>query len=293
MTMTDDRNGHIVYRTNPLRRFGHWLIFGPLMLLVAVLAVLIRANITGTLAVISGCLLLPALAIQWLMSRARLDLSPTGVKLTSFGRNLETTWPNVVDMRLDRGREGLITRAPLEGKTAQQMAANCGLTVEDVPIYDDGQRALMAERRYIPINAFAWYLRHRDLGAAIVGLAPHLQSAWAAGPQPALKAARQRAQPKTPEERRQDRILQAIVAVIFLIGLAVWAKSPARLGSLAELAIGLLVLPGAAIGSAYGARVCYRGGAPVLSILQAFMAVIRSITTSAFWAEWWTGIGRS
>jgi hypothetical protein len=47
-----------------------------------------------------------------------------------------------------------------------------GIGAYGAPLYDDQQRALIAERRWIPIEPFAWYVRHGSLVADVAHFAP-------------------------------------------------------------------------------------------------------------------------
>jgi hypothetical protein len=170
---TDDEVIHS-YRVGPLRRWLLWFIFGPVVLGLLVMGLLatgegaIAFSITGALA------FLIALPFQWIIDRTRLELSSSKIRLRHFGFLLETEWENVATMRLDRGREGFITKSPLTGKGADRLARFRGPGAGAAQMYDPEERELLAERRLIPIAPFAWHLRHGRLRQDIARFAPEL-----------------------------------------------------------------------------------------------------------------------
>ena len=58
-------------------------------------------------------------------------------------------------------------------------------------LYDAEQQTLFAELRFIPIEAFAWHLRHGELRADIARFAPHLQEVLASLDRPDQPSPRQ------------------------------------------------------------------------------------------------------
>ena len=123
----------------------------------------------------AGLLILIWLPFQIILQRTRLELSFEGVCLWQTGYKLEAPWTDVARVRLDRGCEGFITSVPMTGKGADRLARFRGVSMRyaTVQAYDDEQRALLAERRLIPIEAFAWYLRRGMMRADIEKFAPH------------------------------------------------------------------------------------------------------------------------
>lgn len=163
------------YPIGPWRRCIPAFIFGPFLLGSAVAWILLP----GKDAVPAGLLfiaLLPFLfGAQWLIDRTRLEVSAEGVRLRQTGYTLETKWENIIDMRIEHGRDAFITRDPVSGKGQELLAATAGVGVNFMPLYDDRHRALIEEHRLIPVEAFAWHLRRGSLRSAIEGYAPHLR----------------------------------------------------------------------------------------------------------------------
>jgi hypothetical protein len=175
-----------VYLISPWRRRVFWpIIIGTLVVLESVVLVEPTKNALVAGLILFAFFMLCGLGLERWLSRVRLVLSPAGPKLIQIGYILETDWPNVVGVRLDRGREGLITRAPLEGKGAARIASLREMSIQGMPMYDARQQALLGERRLIPIEPFGWYLRRGPLMEDITRFAPHLEADRPAGPRPA------------------------------------------------------------------------------------------------------------
>ncbi len=170
-----------VYHISPLRRFGLWIAFSPIML--ACLAPLLFVRSRGDLgdAELKGLLMCAFLGTLGLimqllfMDRAKLTLSPAGVKLKQTGYKLETSWENIVGLRLERGSEAFITGAPLTGKGASLLAWTSNVGVAGAAFYDQRQRELLQAGQLIPIEAFGWHFKHGNLSADIARYAPHLR----------------------------------------------------------------------------------------------------------------------
>ncbi len=164
-----------VYHISPLRRFCMWIVFSPLLLFFSILLFsssradrefgLLMCAFLGTFGLI----------LQLLMERTKLTLSPAGVKLKQTGYKLETSWENIVGLRLDDGSEAFITGAPLTGKGASLLAWASNVGVAGAAFYDERQRELLQAGQLIPIEAFGWHFKHGNLAADIVRYAPHLR----------------------------------------------------------------------------------------------------------------------
>jgi hypothetical protein len=114
-------------------------------------------------------------AWEWLMTRTYVALGTTGVELRQLGIDLRAAWPDVAALSLRRGREGFVLNVPLEGAGAARLAALRNIGTYGAPLYDEQQRALLAERRFIPIEAFAWHARRGTLAQEVLRLAPHVR----------------------------------------------------------------------------------------------------------------------
>ena len=146
------------------------------MLLVFILAAIFVPALDGrVLLTTAGLMFLVVMPFDWIARWTRLELSPAGVRVRQCGYTLETSWTNVVELRLGHGREGFVTKEPMTGKGPAVLAWFRGLGVGRTRFYDDEQRVLLGQRRFIPIEAFAWYLRRGKLAADIERFAPHLR----------------------------------------------------------------------------------------------------------------------
>lgn len=154
-----------------------WWMFAPLLLLGFIVLIAGGGDEGGR---VVGVLLIGisavVLALWHLLIRyTRLELSAEGVRLVQFGYQLSQRWDQIVGIRLDKGREGLITREPMDSDGAHRLASFRYASVKSTALYDDQQKQLLGERRLIPIEAFGWYLRNdRGLLADIVRRAPHV-----------------------------------------------------------------------------------------------------------------------
>jgi hypothetical protein len=114
---------------------------------------------------------------------ATLQLSPQGVRLRQAGYTLVAPWRTIVDIRLQPGREGFITREPIDAPGFGVLRRFRGVAVPlGVPMYDAEQQQLLSERRFIPIDAFAWHLHHGQMRGDIVCNAPQLAHLLASVP---------------------------------------------------------------------------------------------------------------
>ncbi|MCA9179313.1 MAG: hypothetical protein KDB14_32870 [Planctomycetales bacterium] len=99
--------------------------------------------------------------VSWLV---RLNLSEEGVDLKQLGYSLSTPWSNVVEFDATRGREGFVLREAMECKGAYKLANVVGRSVGvNNPIYRGGRPDLVAQRRFIPIEPFGFWIRHGTL----------------------------------------------------------------------------------------------------------------------------------
>lgn len=165
-----------VYHISPFRRFALWLAFSPFFLIAAIPIIFSstpgEAELGFLMFAFLGTL---GLILQLLfIERAKLTISPAGVKLKQTGYTLETTWDNIASLRLTSGSEAFITAAPLTGKGATLLTRASNVRVARAPFYDERQSALIETKRLIPIEAFGWHFKHGALAADILHFAPHL-----------------------------------------------------------------------------------------------------------------------
>ena len=176
-TPTPEAVKRCIYHVGPWRRAIPWMVFGPMLVLAAGLWVFADSveNRSGG-ALVFAILTLMVLGLHALISYARLELTAEGVRLRQIGMNLAAPWTDVAGLRLDPGHEGFVTFHPIGGSGAANLAAVRGLGWYFIPIYNKEQQAVIAERRWIPIEAFAWHLRRGRLREDLTRLAPAVQS---------------------------------------------------------------------------------------------------------------------
>lgn len=166
-----------IYHISPVRM---WLLPGPLLVLAAVLVVASffitdKAGQAGSV-VLAIMFLSMAVLFSPLVIYPRLELSAKGITLRQIGYKLETTWDNVAQLHDVRSREGLILHLPMECRGAFVMRAFSSRSIQYMRIYDDLQRRLLSERRFIPIEAFAYWLKHGQLRDDLARHAPSIGS---------------------------------------------------------------------------------------------------------------------
>ncbi len=120
---------------------------------------------TRRLGVYMGIFFLALTAALYLILRhTRLALSDEGIKLFQLGYTLETEWDNVAYL-YDKGfgSQGLVLYRPMDCPGAGALGRFRHTQVEGVNLYTDEQIQLIAERRFIPIDAFAYWLKRGQL----------------------------------------------------------------------------------------------------------------------------------
>jgi hypothetical protein len=106
----------------------------------------------------------------------RLILGQHTVERKNIGYTLKTHWGNIGGIRLEPGSEGFILRYPMEDRGAYRfaIAAKARFGNGGIRPYNRDVLALIGERRFLPIEAFAYWLRHGSLRREIERRAPWL-----------------------------------------------------------------------------------------------------------------------
>jgi len=180
-----NRNGRAaasktIFHVGPWRYRWVPIVFGP----AAFLATAAAIEAAGTpdcapLLGVAAALAVLGVGLYAMIRAATLTTSGDGIVLVQIGYRLEATWPDVVGVRLDRGSEGLVLGVEAGGKGAALLAWS-GRALPTIGLgdyYDAEQQALLDAHRLIPIEAFAWHLRHGTLRSQIEQHAPHLCAA--------------------------------------------------------------------------------------------------------------------
>jgi hypothetical protein len=107
----------------------------------------------------------------------RLALGEAGVIQHNLGYRLATSWDNIAELRRTRGSQGFVLRRPMDDAGARRYARSAAV-LRIAPgvfrLYPPEVLQLITERRYIPIEAFAYWLTHGDLEREIARRAPWL-----------------------------------------------------------------------------------------------------------------------
>ncbi len=147
------------YRVGPLRRWIRFLILVPIAVTVVGMA-WFNPGASIALALVT----LPFVGLGlWAIAMARLEITPQGVNLRQLGFRLSTHWDNVESLYSVRGREGIVTIEPMVGAGVEKLRRTRGFSLSGMPQYDSNQQQWLAEGRFIPIDAFGYWLRKGDL----------------------------------------------------------------------------------------------------------------------------------
>jgi hypothetical protein len=172
-------------------------------------------------------------------------------------------------LSLRRGREGFIVRTPLEGAGAARFAALRGLGAFGAPLYDEEQRGLLGERRFIPIEAFAWHARHGTLAREVARLAPHVRI----GDEGAL-----------PPNASRSGVAWATVIVLVAIGTGLAFADSAYLAMTMAI-VQALAAPLALLGSAVNAARALRARLTLIGGLFLALALVTLGWTVVAWQQ--------
>jgi hypothetical protein len=215
-----------VYHISPLRRWflvGFWVVFAALLALPFVALEWSKHHWAAAMVialVALGSVLIP-LEVAWI---GRLVLTAQGIELRGYqGRKpyLATTWQNVAALRFDKaGAEGLVVKEPLDGRHAEGLTRYRNVVINGAPLNDDEKRLLLGEKRFFPIDPFAYWIKHGDLWEQIREHAP-----WLADAQGQPVGYRPRI-PEKPWTRKKTVLLVILIVYLIVLGPAALALPP-------------------------------------------------------------------
>lgn len=264
-----------VYRIGPWRRYVLWYTLGPLLAFLIVLAASAGAAEQQALWGAAAVLFLIMAPFEWLIRRTRLEVDGSTVRLVQTGYTLATPTRALSTLRLKPGHEGLITREPMEGTGARRLAGLRGFGLSGAPMFDAEEQRLLAERRYLPLAAFAWYLRRGDLRDTLLQLAPQLAT-----------VAEVQAAPARGPRNARARLALVLCFCLLLAGLgAALAAAPERIQS------GTLIVAWAALAPILCLRAvlstvnAWRAGSRLLPVIFAALALLMLGWTIASWSQ--------
>ena len=167
-----------VYHISPLRLWLAPAIF----VIVAVLApvvVAFDASLSGSrnVGIFMGIFFFAlGLGMYLLLRYTRLMLSADGIKLYQVGYVLETDWDNVAYLDDSPDAEGLVLHRPMTCSGAYKLSKHRNVSMKGGALFSDEQLQLIAEHRLIPLNAFAYRLKHDQLRDELARRAPALST---------------------------------------------------------------------------------------------------------------------
>ena len=154
--------GRRVYSLSPRRKAllaGLWVA---LCVPLAIWGALIRDSALLITAALVAVVLAPIFVVSgWYYPK--LILTEEGIERRNIGYRLRASWENIETARWKRGIEGLILRRPMADKGAFRFAATATARFDGVHMYDPEVIKLIRERRFIPLEAFAYWGCHGDL----------------------------------------------------------------------------------------------------------------------------------
>jgi hypothetical protein len=245
-----------LFLTLPLRVAGVWLPEPGLL----VSAALISATVVPILVLV--------------LRAAHLHVNNDGIELRQLGLRVATPWDNIAGVRLVRGREGIVLHRPIEGKGAERLAASAAIRIRGASFYDAEQQQLIIEHRFIPIEAFAYWLEHGDLRQV-------LQSRLSAS------VAFESAARVAPERLTGGRLALAgaIIAAALAGGVGLALASPetqARAERILAIPIGLAMVAYVAANAVAAWRYLKHGNIGWF-LLWASMAIVQALIAVAIW----------
>jgi hypothetical protein len=224
-------------------------------------------------ALVFAILTLVVLGLHASISYARLELTAEGVRLRQFGMNLAAPWVDVAGLRLERGHEGFVTLRPIRGSGAANLAAVRGLGWYFIPIYNKEQQAVMADRRWIPIEAFGWHLRRGRLREDLARLAPAVQSL------PSLLAPR-----ANPVHRGRLIILLFALGAFLAASVMLGLGPPSRKDQVFSVVMALLA-PLLTFSAGWSAWNAFRTGARLVGVLFTILTLLGAVWCLLVWSD--------
>ena len=117
-----------------------------------------------------------ALFVWFCIWYPRLTVSTKGIEVRGTGGfgSISIPWTLIERLRLDPGSEALVLSEPLNTKYTRSLRNWSGLTYRGAQFYSAEQQALMADERYIPLEAYAAWFEKGELLSVFHQFAPHL-----------------------------------------------------------------------------------------------------------------------
>jgi hypothetical protein len=270
--MIPDPTPRYFYHVGPWRRAMPWMIFGPFLLGPAALIIFASTpNDRGAGWLILALMAPITLGVHAMVSYARLELSAEGVRLRQIGMKLAASWSEIEGLRLEPGREGFVTHHAISGSGAGSLSATRGAGYYGNPIYNAEQRALMAQRRWIPIDPFSWHLQRGTLRQDLATLAPAVHPISSLLAPPGGSASANAAAVPVTSRRKW---IAAICLIGGLLGVGiVLAMMPTKWSDRTFSLLYLVMAPLTALRMAWSTRNAFRSKARLVGVIFAFLTL--------------------
>jgi len=263
-----------VYHISIWRYLVMWWFFGPFLLLSLGIAVFAEPKTRGA-GIALMLLMAPFILLwHWLARRMRLTISRQGLCTTELGGKLEIPWAGIIGFRGTPGHEGFVAAEPIASKGAENLVNNASAYA----LFDEQDLQLIRERRFIPMRAFAWHFRHGDLCAVIAEYAPHLKDALNV-----LDAPPEPRRVPTPQEKRRNQLVAAIIVAAFVWGFVLIWKGETWQAWFFTVTYGLLD-PVLAIAAGASAWICLRRKQWLMGTLTLLFALVMAGWSLRNWA---------
>lgn len=158
-----------------------------------------------------GAIMLPfALYLFYSARYPRLDVGADGISIRgTVGRaTIDVPWDSIQQFRFTPGSEGIVLCEPSQDPSLLRLRNWAGATFSGAPLYDDQQQTYLEELRYVPIEAFGWWLAEGSLRAAISQHAPALVEHYAEARSAALE--------NQEKDKRVIRIVALFTGVLMI-----------------------------------------------------------------------------
>ena len=269
------------YHVSPARRWIMVWVFAPFLLVCA--AILFSDQPGAGVALM--LIVLPIAGFgHWMISYARLILSPEKIVWRQLGCRMETTWDNIEAVRLDRGREGFLSKEPLSGPGVKRMAAARGTGMRGIPLYDEQQREALAEGVLMPLDPFAYAIRDGSLLADIERWAPDVAARIRTELDRVAQCEAERKKvPLPPKERRGRWIVGGLIIGALALGIGSASMGPNVAGQVTH-AISALAVAVFALSSLHRCWHAFRRRAWSRALFL-LLTIVLSLWSIAAWSE--------
>lgn len=134
--------------------------------LLAISSIITKDSSIAAAAGIVLCIMLPFAAYMFFCAwYPRLKVCSDGLELRGIigFAPFKVRWEQIERIRLLPGSEAFILNQAIQTRASKQWANWSGVSYRGAPMYDQEQRELINQARYVPFEAFAWWLENGSL----------------------------------------------------------------------------------------------------------------------------------